>query len=168
MLLVALFACGPEGLEDGFEGQITQGWVCQGGDPGGQVGAEALQYTALDADATFRFSVWLPVSEAEATFPDDPAAPLGHTLFVVTGEDVVPDQGDNKCDDVVVGSTAQVIEVTYVAVEGTVSAVQQTDGIGLQVDGLVLRPTELEGVPAAPGWEDLPEVAVESATLPAF
>ena len=143
----------------------TVGYAAQIGPPD-EPAPLPVFYVALDDGEHFRVQV--DVSAREATFPAD-----DDYFRVYTGAHLITDQGADKCDDVSVsqlGHLQQRLDYVYAAVEGTARAVEDGSGIGLQVEGIVLRAdnTLLGELPGAPGWEDLPDVALADGVLPAF
>lgn len=165
MLLLGLFACGPTPLWEGFEAEITQGWICD--NPASTPEGEPLTvYLALDAAQHFRIQVSLP-SEG-ALFPIEDPDFLSPSFLVYTGRGLIIDNSENKCDDVIAGGQ-QRLDYVYAATEGNAVLVFEGERIGLQTEGIVLHANnELLGAPGASRWEDLPPVVLGDVTLPSL
>lgn len=156
-------------LEPGFEADIEQGWVCRGW---GQIGPPAtgadfppVLYGGLDA--TERFRVQVQSLQAETTYTET-VDPGGDYFFVYTGASLIVDESEDKCDDVIVNAY-QRLDYVYTAIQGTSRVVEDGDGIGLEVEGIVLRADgTLLGDYGASGWEDLPDIVVADGTLPSL
>jgi hypothetical protein len=168
-LLVA--GCGrSEGalLKSDFAAEIDQGWVCQGW---GQVGPPAtgadvapVLYAALDSGEQFRVQVQSRAGATTYTSSID----FADYFLVYVGASLIVDEGENKCDDVIVNAS-QRIDYVYRAIAGASFVVDEGDRIGLEVEGVVLRADNplLDGEGAA-DWENLPEVDVDDGALPSF
>ena len=158
-------------LEAGFEGQIRQGWACEGwgmmGPPPGGSDVLPVSYYALDQGEHFRLQVHLPDQEAEFS----PALDLqGSTFLVYTGANLIVDDGNNKCDDVVdVTGVAARTDAAYRAVAGFAQAVRTDEGFGLRTEGIVLRQdNSLLGVETSSDSEVPAEITMQDGLLPSM
>ncbi len=158
-------------LDPNFVATINHGWVCEGfgqmGPPTGDF-VLPLYWEGYNSDESTRVRVSL--SQRVGSFADSESETQGPGSMIVTvGHNLLADEGDQKCDDVLsVSGDQQRIDASYVALAGHGTAIDDPGGVGVEISNVVLHTEGAEADTGQPIPMETPDVLIEQAILPSF
>ncbi len=142
-------------LETGFEERISAGWACH----------DSPLYAGLDSEASFRVQVFLPGQTVD--FPVDIA---DGAFIVYSGINMIPDDTEDKCDDIGGSAEEQRVDYAFEAVSGMATMHDDSGMRWVSVDSLILTPNNTYVTGAGFEANDvsgLEDITIDSAELPA-